>query len=160
MGKSALLGRMDVLPKMNGNSMNFDRVLERIRAIRPTGGIFGKIALVLVVVCPSIAAVSINAGIWWLSCMSILSMTGLMFYALKRSFDFAEKNPQAAIMEGAEFLMHERLVHRMKGDRQVSSYRGKIDHLQPTLSLEEVNRDDPEPKPEIYGARPDDEGTK
>jgi len=33
----------------------------------------------------------------------------IVFYVLKRCLDFAEKNPEAAIMEGAELLIHNKL---------------------------------------------------
>ena len=45
----------------------------------------------------------------------------IVFYALKRCLDFAEKNPHAAIMDGAEFLVHERIVHGIKGQGELPS---------------------------------------
>ena len=101
--------------------MNIEKVLETVKSIRLTGGIFGRTILLLVVLCVSMAVVSINIDIWWFSLTFMVLMFGLSTYVLKRCLDFAERNPQAAIMESADFLVHEKIVHGIKGERDVSS---------------------------------------
>lgn len=143
--------------------MSFDKAIESIKTIKLTGGIFGKTTLLLIVLCLSMAAVSIKIGNIWLVLTLMILISVLSFYALKRCFDFAERNPQAAIMEGSEFLAHERIVHGMKDDKNVPPHGSIIDHPQPSLSNEEVNKDDPPltlPLLEIDVIKPDDEGAR
>jgi len=40
----------------------------------------------------------------------------MIFYSLKRCLDFAEKNPHEAIMDGAELLVHEKMVFAQKNE--------------------------------------------
>lgn len=140
--------------------MSFDKALESIKAIKLTGGIFGKTTLLLIVLCLCIASVSIKIGTWWFSLTLMLLMIGLAFYTLKRCFDFAERNPQAAIMDGAELLVHERIIHEKKGDELVPIEGVTIDHPQPSLDIGEVNKDDPPPRPAIDTPKPNDEGAE
>lgn len=140
--------------------MSFDKALESIKIIKLPGGIFGKTTLFLIVLCLSIVAVSIKIGTWWFSLTLMLPMIGLAYYALKRCFDFAERNPQAAIMDGAELLVHERIVHETKGDKKIPIHGATIDHPQPPLSAEEVNEDDPPPTLALDALKPSDEGAR
>ena len=103
------------------------------------------------------AAVSIDSSIWWNSLVLMLTVAALVYYLIKRCFDFAEKFPEAAIMEGAEFLAHERLVHAKKGDIPVPKQGETLDHAQPTLSSEEINKKDTL-QPEIDAPKPNHEG--
>ena len=135
----------------------FGNALETIKSIRLTGGIFGKTVLLLIVLCLSMAAVSIDSSIWWNSLVLMLTVAALVYYLIKRCFDFAEKFPEAAIMEGAEFLAHERLVHAKKGDIPVPKQGETLDHAQPTLSSEEINKKDTL-QPEIDAPKPNHEG--
>jgi len=126
--------------------IDFDRALESIRSIKLTGGMFGKTSLLVMVLAVCMAAVAIKIGTWWFALAAMLPVTALAYYALKRCFDFAEKNPQAAIMDGAELLIHEKLVHERKGNIIVGSMDATIDHPQPSMKLEEVERQDPPPR--------------
>ena len=143
--------------------MSFDKAIESIKTIKLTGGIFGKTTLLLIVLCLSMGVVSIKIGNIWLALTLMILISGLSFYALKRCFDFAERNPQAAIMEGSELLAHERIVHGMKDDKSFPPHGSIIDHPQPSLSSKEVNKDDPPltlPLLEIDVVKPDDEGAR
>ena len=62
-------------------------------------------------------------------------------------------------MEGAEFLVHERLVHEIKGDITVPKQGETLDHPQPILSLDEVNENDTQ-QPLIDAPKPNNEGTR
>ena len=129
--------------------MSFDKALESIKSVRLTGGIFGKTTLLLVVLSICAAAVSIKTGTWWIPLVLMLPVIGISFYALKRCFDFAERNPQAAIMDGADLLIHERLIHEMKGNVVVPIEGVTVDHPQPQIEAEEVAQDDPAPQAAI-----------
>ena len=139
--------------------MNLEKGLETIKSIRLTGGIFGRTILLLVVLCVAMTAVSIKVDSWWFSLTFMVLMFGLTTYVLKRCLDFAERNPQAAIMESADFLVHEKIVHGMKGERDVLPFAGRIDHPQPLLNSSEVNQDDP-PLPQLPVATKCDEGVR
>ena len=123
--------------------MSFEKALESVKTIKLTGGIFGKTSLVLVVMCICITATTIKIGTWWFSLILMLPMMGLIFYALKRVLDFAEANPQAAIMDGAELLVHEKIVHGMKGNEPID-LTATVDH-RPDLLIEDADREDVPP---------------
>ncbi|KIC90266.1 hypothetical protein [Flavihumibacter solisilvae] len=55
------------------------------------------------------------AGNLWISCAAIALIFILTFVILWRLINFANKNPQAAILEGAEFLVHEQIQMAAKG---------------------------------------------
>lgn len=123
----------------------FDKALESIKSIKLTGGIFGKTNLLLMVLCVSASAVCIKISVWWVALPIMLLVIGLVFYALKRCFDFADSNPQAAIMDGAELLVHERMVHATKGNEIVKNDVVTIDHPQPPIDASEVENEDVAP---------------
>ena len=139
--------------------MDFDKVFESIKTIKLTGGLFGKIILFLIVLCITIGIVSIEMGNLYFAVGLMLSMIGLAGYTLKRCFDFADRNPQAAIMEGADLLTHERIFHETKGNTEIPIHEAIIDHPQPYLSIEEINKDDPPQTPSLDAPNPD-EGTR
>lgn len=94
--------------------MSFDKAIENLKSVRLKGGIFGKTTLLLIVLVVSVSGVALKSSLWWLTLALMLPLIGVVVYALKRSFDFASSNPHAAIMDGAEFLQHERIVHSAK----------------------------------------------
>lgn len=94
--------------------MSIDKAIENIKSIKLRGGIFGKTTLLLMVLTIGVCTVSFKSQFWWLTLALMFPLMGIVFYALKRSFDFASSNPHAAIMEGAELLQHERIVHASK----------------------------------------------
>lgn len=94
--------------------MSIDKAIESIKTTRLRGGIFGKTTLLLMVLTIGVCTVSFKSAFWWLTLALMLPLMGIVFYALKRSFDFASNNPHAAIMDGAELLQHERIVHASK----------------------------------------------
>jgi hypothetical protein len=51
----------------------------------------------------------------WVSCGALLLIFTLTFVILWRLINFANNNPQAAILEGAEFLVHEQIELAAKG---------------------------------------------
>jgi hypothetical protein len=112
--------------------MNFDKALESVKKVKLKGGIFGKTSLIVIVLCVCVTAVSMKVGTWWFALILMLPMMGLVFYSLKRVLDFAEKNPQAVIMDGAEFLVHEQIIHGIKGNQPIDTII-TVDH-QPSIS--------------------------
>jgi hypothetical protein len=125
--------------------LNFEKVLESIKTIKLTGGIFGKTSLLLIVLCVCVAAVSLKVDVWWVPLALMLPLMALVAYALKRCLDFAEKNPQAAIMDGAELLVHERITQAIKGHDSIPSLPPTIDHEVPALRHEDIEAEDAPP---------------
>ena len=122
--------------------MDFDKALESIKTIKLTGGVFGKISLVLIVLCICVTAIVIQMGSLWLAFLGAGALLAIVFYALNRVFDFAAKNPQAAIMDGAELLVHERLVHGSKAAGPHEPINLTTEHDVPSLSDTEVFTED------------------
>jgi len=127
--------------------VDFEKALENLKTVKLTGGIFGKTSLVLLVLSICATAVSIKVDVWWVQLALMLPMMGIVFYTLKRCLDFAEKNPYAAIMDGAELLVHERIVHGRKGQENLPEFPLSVDHEFPALPQQEVDAPDPLPLP-------------
>jgi hypothetical protein len=104
-----------------GASMSIDKAIENLRTVRLRGGIFGKTAMVCIILIIGVSAVAFKSTFWWLTLLLMFGLMGIVFYALKRSFDFAANNPYAAIMEGAQLLQHERIVHASKNQGIIPS---------------------------------------
>ena len=124
------------------------KVLEFIKTINLTGGTFGKISLVLIILCVCVTAIVIGLGSLWLAGLGVVAFSVIVFYALKRVFDFADKNPQAAIMEGAELLNHERLVYASKIAGPHQPINLTTEHDVPSLPDTQVFTEDVRPTDE------------
>jgi hypothetical protein len=127
----------------------FEKEFKTLKAIKLTGGIFGKTTLLLIVLCVCVAAVCFRAGVWWLSLILMLPLMGIVTCAFMRCMDFAEKNPQAAIMDGAEFLGYEQMVQGRKGEEALPSYPQTTDHQSPQLLPQDLEATDPPPLPSV-----------
>ena len=126
--------------------MDISNALERLKAINLKGGIFGKTTTLLIVLCVCVTSVIIAAGVWWMALVLILPLMAMVFYSLRRCFDFAEQNPHAAIMDGAELLVHEKLLFAQKNPTEDPLLEATIvDHTPPEIEFEEVTSPDPVP---------------
>jgi hypothetical protein len=92
-----------------------------------------------------VAAITLKIGTWWFALILMIPLMSIVFYALKRCLDFAECNPQAAIMDGAEFLVHEKIVHGRKGEDEIPIIEATTAHAPPELPEAEVLSQDPPP---------------
>lgn len=111
----------------------FEKEIESIQKIKLKGGIFGKAALVLMILIIAVSGVCLKLSAWWLILALMLSMMAIVLYGLKRVMDFAVANPHAAIMEGAELLQHEKIVHEAKLLGHVVQLPPTTDHPIPRL---------------------------
>jgi len=136
--------------------VDFEKALESLKTIKLTGGIFGKTTLLLVVMCICVATVTLKIGTWWFALILMIPLMSIVYYALKRCLDFAEKNPQAAIMDGAELLVHERIIHGTKEQQVIPIQEVTIDHPPPEIPDVEVTHEDPPPTPELDEISEDD----
>lgn len=111
----------------------FEKEIESIQKVKLNGGIFGKAALVLMILIIAVSAVCFKLSTWWLILVLMLTMMAIVFYGLKRAMDFAVANPQAAVMEGAELLQHEKIAHEAKLSGRVVQLPPTTDHPIPKL---------------------------
>jgi hypothetical protein len=83
--------------------------VERLSKIHLRGGVVGKITTALMVVCVGMSAIACAVRIWWVALVALGLIFLLCFPLLWRLVTFAERNPYAALFEGAELLAHEKL---------------------------------------------------
>jgi hypothetical protein len=123
--------------------MDISDTLSKIKGINLRGGIFGKTTTLLIVLTVSVAAVCIAVRVYWTAIVLMLPLMAMIFYALKRCFDFAQANPQAAIMEGAELLIHEKLMFSQKHKLLNHTVQATVvDHPPPALPAAEFDAPD------------------
>lgn len=112
------------------------------------GGVVGKVCKVLIFIALAFAAIAWSVKIVWVSVAALGMLFILCFVILWRLVTFADRNPQAAILEGAEFLMHEQLRLGTKATPQLPTGENDVIEATPvTLSPEEeetVQEPDPD----------------
>lgn len=95
---------------------DLEKILPKVSAIKLPGGVVGKTCAVLIVASISIgglAAITRNDGIIVAAISAIFLMA---FVLLWRLINFADRHPQAALLEGSEFLLHTQMVLGSKGN--------------------------------------------
>ncbi len=97
--------------------MNIDigKLVKNVSQIKLKGGVFEKASRVIIVVSVCIFGIAALLGNIWVSCGAIGLIFIFAFVMLWRLINFANKNPQAAILEGAEFLVHQQIQLAAKG---------------------------------------------
>jgi membrane protein implicated in regulation of membrane protease activity len=101
--------------------MNVDigKLINNVSQVKLKGGIFAKASIVIIIVAICMVAIAVPLGNVWVSCGTIGLVFILAFVILMRLINFANKNPQAAILEGAEFLVHEQIQMAAKGMKEI-----------------------------------------
>jgi len=94
--------------------IDFDKVLQRVSGVKLPGGVVGKICVVLIVASVCILGLALVTKNEWISVAAIVAIFLLVFPLLWRLINFADRNPQAALFEGAEFLLHEQILAASK----------------------------------------------
>ena len=97
--------------------MNIDigKLVKNVSQIKLKGGVFEKASRVIIVVSISIFGIAVLLGNIWVSSVAIGLIFIFAFVILWRLINFANKNPQAALLEGAEFLVHQQIQLAAKG---------------------------------------------
>ncbi len=85
-------------------------IIKNVSKVKLPGGVVGKVCKVLIIVAVCMAVIAWSVKIVWVSLLSIVFMFILTFFMLWRLINFADRNPKAALLEGAEFLLHEQLL--------------------------------------------------
>jgi len=130
---------------------NLDSWAQNISTLKLRGGLAGKICHVLIFVVVSIAAICCAVRVEWLAFLGIVVIFILPAVMLWRLINLAEKNPQSALMEGAELLLHEQLLIGTKKDPQISVNNEDIIEVGPlelstedSLTINKPDQDSPQ----------------
>ena len=119
-------------------SIDLRSILDTASKITLPGGVVGKVCKVLIFIALAFAAIAWSVKVVWVSMAALGMLFLLCFVILWRLVSFADRNPQAAILEGAEFIMHEQLRLGTKANPQLPSAEGDFIEATPvTLSPEE-----------------------
>lgn len=79
--------------------LGLDGLLQNVSKVKLKGGVVGKVSIVLIVACVSIAGIAAALRIEWVSLLGIAGILVLVFPMLWRLISFADKNPQAALLD-------------------------------------------------------------
>lgn len=101
-------------------NFDFQSLLQNVSKISLPGGMVGKVCKVLIIAAISMAIIAWSVKIIWVSVLAIMLIFILCFVMLWKLISFADKNPQAALLEGAEFLVHEQIKLGTKANPQIT----------------------------------------
>lgn len=106
---------------------NFDSAINGLSKVTLRGGVVGKVTFTVALVSIALASIAWSVANIWLSAAALLMVFCLAFVMLWRLINFADRHPQAALLEGAEFLVHEQIVHATKARAVIP-----LDQVEPT----------------------------
>jgi len=98
---------------------NLDSIIQNVSKLTLKGGLAGKICHVLIYVALSMAAIVWSVKLPSVAFISLGMIFVLTITVLWRLINLADKNPQSALMEGAEFLLHEQMMIGTKQQPQI-----------------------------------------
>ena len=96
-------------------NIDFGKLIKSVTKVKLNGGIFGKTCTVLMVIAVTFFGIVWIANNIWVCVLAISLVSIMAFILLWRLINFANKNPQAVILEGAEFLIHQQIELAAKG---------------------------------------------
>jgi hypothetical protein len=122
----------------------FDQMLNRVSAIKLTGGLIGRVCTVLIVVVVGFVVLGAKSNLWWMAPLSLIAIFSFSFPILWWVLRFAKTNPHAAIFDGAELLQYEQLTHSSKNHPMIMvTPESKTEgHPVPRISYSEINKPD------------------
>lgn len=91
-----------------------DSAIDGLAKVTLRGGVVGKITFSVTLVSIVIGLIAWSIHNIWVSTAALCMVFVLSFTMLWRLINFADRNPQAALLEGAEFLMHQQIIHASK----------------------------------------------
>jgi hypothetical protein len=86
---------------------------DKLSKITLRGGVVGRITWILIFVCLSAMGMVWSVRSEWVTLTGLLLMFATVLILGIKAISFAEKNPQTALMEGAELLIHEQMKIEM-----------------------------------------------
>ena len=118
-----------------------DNLIKSATHLRFPAGVFGKTCMLVAVVATAFAAIAWSVSTDWVSALALVLLSLLTCTALFRLFNFADRNPAAAILEGAEFIKHEEMTLQYKG-QQLGQNVDIIPIADPTAPLLEKEQEE------------------
>jgi hypothetical protein len=94
--------------------IDIEGAIDGVAKVTLKGGVVGKVTFTVVSVSFALAAITWTVQNIWLSFAALVTIFTLTFVTLWRLINFADRHPQAALLEGAEFLVHEQILHATK----------------------------------------------
>jgi hypothetical protein len=92
------------------NSLKIDQILGKATSIKFPPGVIGKTSMALVMFAFSCAAIAWSVRNLWVSIIAV-SLLALVFWdILRRVLDFAKGNPAEALLEGAQYTAHVKMI--------------------------------------------------
>ena len=101
----------------------------------------------LMVVTVAIAVICIVIKIWWFVLSLLILLFAILFYTIYRLFNFADKNPLVAILEGSELVRLEETRQGRKAQENLPTSPPTIDHEPPVIPEAEIMAPDALPGP-------------
>jgi hypothetical protein len=123
-----------------------------LASVKLGGGAFKATIYLLIALSVCVTAVCIVLKLWWLILELMILLFALVFYTIKRLFDFSGKHPFAAIMEGGELLRFKEMRQGKKGQEDLHGSPPTIEHEGPQIPEAEAATPDPPPQPGITTA--------
>jgi hypothetical protein len=96
-------------------NLDFSKLIKNVTKVKLGGGIFGKTCTVIMIIAVTFLGIAWIAHNLWVCVLAISLVSLIAFILLWRLINFANKNPQAVILEGAEFLVHQQIELASKG---------------------------------------------
>jgi hypothetical protein len=93
---------------------DINSTLRGISKVHLHGGVAGKVSVSLIVACLSITGIAWSVRNIWVTGAALLFIFILVFTMLWRLISFADRHPQAAILDGAEFVLHQQIIQGTK----------------------------------------------
>lgn len=104
---------------------SFDKAIEGLTKVTLRGGVVGKVTFAVGFVSLALALIAWSVKNIWISAAALAAVFLLAFSLLWRLISFADRNPQAALLEGAEFIVHEQIVHASKSQVRLTGEAAK-----------------------------------
>jgi hypothetical protein len=86
---------------------------DKLSKITLRGGVIGRITWIIIFVCLSAMGMTWSVRSEWVTFFGLAAMFGTVLVLGLKALKFAENNPQTALMEGAELLIHEQMKLQM-----------------------------------------------
>jgi hypothetical protein len=129
--------------------INFETIIQNVSKVKLQGGVVGKVCRVLIFVAVSLAAISLSVRVTWVAALCAAFLFILVFVMGWRLISFADKNPQAALLEGAEFLVHEQLTMGMKGNPKLPASELENNTTPPGINVQQIPQIEDTPDLEV-----------
>lgn len=124
-------------------NLDINKLIRNVSQVKLQGGLFAKASIVIIIVSLCLFGIAALTGNVWVSIGAIVLIFVLAFVILWRLINFANKNPQAAILEGAQFLVHEQMQLAAKGVKEIPQSLDRLSE-ETTLVIDDKTKEEAE----------------